>query len=82
MSIVPVSGDILNEVVLHENTTMPTTRLLRLPSHPSYNTPPCEVLMPFAIRTFRRFPMHCAVTYNAGSFQELGTVWETLGWVP
>lgn len=24
--------------------------------------------MPFSIRPFRRFPMHCAVTYNAGQF--------------
>jgi hypothetical protein len=34
-------------------------RPLRLPSHPSYNTPPCEALMPF---TYRRFPVHCAVS--------------------
>ena len=25
--------------------------------------------MPFSIRHFRRFPVHCAVTYNAGPFQ-------------
>ena len=27
--------------------------------------------MPFSIRPFRRFPVHCAVTYNAGSFLTL-----------
>lgn len=31
--------------------------------------------MPFLIRPFRRFPVHCSVTYNAGSFQGQGTVW-------
>jgi PilZ domain len=31
--------------------------------------------MPFSIRPYRRFPVHCAVTYNAGSFQGQGTVW-------
>ncbi len=31
--------------------------------------------MPFSIRPFRRFPVHCAVTYNAGPFQCQGTVW-------
>jgi hypothetical protein len=31
--------------------------------------------MPFSIRPFRRFPVHCAVTYNAGPFQGQGTVW-------
>ena len=41
--------------------------------------------MPFSIRPFRRFPVQCAVTYNAGLFQVQGTVWnisqrvETLG---
>ena len=29
--------------------------------------------MPLSIRTYRRFPVHCAVTYNAGSFQGKGT---------
>ena len=24
--------------------------------------------MPFSIRPYRRFPMHCPVTYNAGPF--------------
>jgi hypothetical protein len=31
--------------------------------------------MPFLIRPSCRFQMHCAVTYNAGSFQGQGTVW-------
>ncbi len=31
--------------------------------------------MPFSIRAFQRFPVHCAVTYNAGPFQGHGTVW-------
>ena len=31
--------------------------------------------MPFSIRAFQRFPVHCAVTYNAGPFQGQGTVW-------
>jgi hypothetical protein len=31
--------------------------------------------MPFALGPFRRFPVQCAVTYNAGPFQGQGTVW-------
>jgi len=31
--------------------------------------------MPFVIRPFRRFPVQCAVTYNAGMFQGEATVW-------
>lgn len=31
--------------------------------------------MPFSIRSYRRFPVHCAVTYQAGPFQGQGTVW-------
>ena len=31
--------------------------------------------MPFSIRPSRRFPVQCAVTYNAGPFQGQGTVW-------
>lgn len=31
--------------------------------------------MPFSIRPFRRFPVHCSVTYNAGLLQGQGTVW-------
>ena len=31
--------------------------------------------MPFSIRPYRRFPVHCAVTYHAGLFQGQGTVW-------
>jgi hypothetical protein len=27
--------------------------------------------MPFSIRPHRRFPVHCAVTYNAGPFLKL-----------
>src|ERR1043166_9189759 len=31
--------------------------------------------MPFSIRSFRRFPVQCSVTYNAGPFQGQGTIW-------
>ena len=31
--------------------------------------------MPFSIHPFRRFPVKCSVTYNAGPFQGQGTVW-------
>jgi hypothetical protein len=27
--------------------------------------------MPFSIRSYRRFPVHCAVTYHAGPFLKL-----------
>ena len=38
--------------------------------------------MPFSIRPYRRFPVQCAVTYNAGPFQGQGTVWNfsCMGW--
>ena len=38
--------------------------------------------MPFSIRPFRRFPVQCSVTYNAGAFQGRGTVWNfsCAGW--
>ena len=38
--------------------------------------------MPFSIRPFRRFPVQCSVTYNAGRFQGQGTVWNLscTGW--
>ncbi|NOS81297.1 MAG: PilZ domain-containing protein [Nitrospira sp.] len=38
--------------------------------------------MPFSIRPFRRFPVQCSVSYNAGSFQGQGTVWNlsSAGW--
>jgi hypothetical protein len=38
--------------------------------------------MPFSRRYYRRFPVHCAVTYNAGPFQGQGTVWNLsyTGW--
>src|ERR1044072_5022190 len=38
--------------------------------------------MPFSIRSFRRFPVQCSVTYNAGPFQGQGTVWNLscTGW--
>jgi len=38
--------------------------------------------MSFSIRPYRRFPVQCAVTYNAGSFQGQGTVWNLscTGW--
>ena len=32
--------------------------------------------MHFSVRPYRRFPVHCAVTYNAGAFQGQGTVWK------
>ena len=31
--------------------------------------------MPFLTRPSRRYPVHCAVTYNAGLFEGHGTVW-------
>ena len=31
--------------------------------------------MPFTLRLHQRFPVHCAVTYHAGTFQGQGTVW-------
>jgi hypothetical protein len=31
--------------------------------------------MPFSIRSYQRFPVQCAVIYNAGSFQGHGTIW-------
>ncbi len=31
--------------------------------------------MPLTLRSFRRFPVHCAVTYHAGPFQGQGTIW-------
>ena len=31
--------------------------------------------MPFIIRPYRRFPVHCPVSYNDGTAQGLGTVW-------
>jgi len=34
--------------------------------------------MPFAIRLYQGFPVHCSVTYNAGLFQGQGTVWNYL----
>jgi hypothetical protein len=38
--------------------------------------------MPFSIRPDRRFPVHCAVSYNAGPFQGQGTIWNLscTGW--
>ena len=38
--------------------------------------------MPFSIRPHRRFPVNCAATYNAGSFQGQGTIWDLscTGW--
>ena len=38
--------------------------------------------MPFSIRPFRRFPVQCSVTYNAGPFQGQGTIWNVscTGW--
>jgi hypothetical protein len=31
--------------------------------------------MSFIIRSYRRFPVQCPVSYNAGTSQGLGTVW-------
>jgi hypothetical protein len=31
--------------------------------------------MPFSIRPFLRFPVHCSVSYNASPFQSRGAVW-------
>jgi hypothetical protein len=31
--------------------------------------------MPVTLRPFRRFPVQCPVTYNAGPFQGQGTIW-------
>ncbi|HEV8328748.1 MAG TPA: PilZ domain-containing protein [Nitrospiraceae bacterium] len=38
--------------------------------------------MPFTIRRFRRFPVQCSVSYNAGPFQGQGTIWNLscTGW--
>jgi hypothetical protein len=38
--------------------------------------------MPFSIRPYRRFAVHCSVTYNVGPFQGQGTVWNLscTGW--
>ena len=38
--------------------------------------------MPFSIRLFGRFPVHCSVSYNAGPFQRQGTVgnFSCTGW--
>ena len=38
--------------------------------------------MPFTLRPYRRFPVKCAVTYNAGPFQGQVTVWNfsCTGW--
>jgi hypothetical protein len=38
--------------------------------------------MPFVVRPYRRFPVQCAVTYNAGPFQGQGTIWNfsCTGW--
>ena len=31
--------------------------------------------MPFTLRLYQRFPVHCSVTYHAGTFQGQGTIW-------
>ena len=38
--------------------------------------------MPFSIPLYRRFPVQCSVTYNAGPFQGQGTIWNLscTGW--
>ena len=34
--------------------------------------------MPFTLRPFRRFPLHCIVTYNVGLFRAKGHDLESL----
>jgi hypothetical protein len=34
-------------------------RTLRRRSPPAYNTPRCEAPMPFTLRLYQRFPVHC-----------------------
>jgi hypothetical protein len=48
----------------------PTPRLV-VCSFFSYNTPPCEAIMPFSIRPYRRLPVHSAVPYHADTFLKL-----------
>ena len=38
--------------------------------------------MPFTLRLYQRFPVHCSVTYHTGLFQGQGTVWNfsRIGW--
>jgi hypothetical protein len=49
---------------------------LRFDRLASYNTSlPREASMPFSIRLFRRFPVQCVVSYSAGPFKGVGTVW-------
>ena len=38
--------------------------------------------MSFSIRPYRRFPVQCSVTYNTGSFQGQGIIWNLscTGW--
>ena len=38
--------------------------------------------MPFVLRPYRRFPVQCPVTYNTGSFEGRGTIWNlsSNGW--
>jgi len=31
--------------------------------------------MPYTLRLYQRFPVHCSVTYHAGLFQGQGTIW-------
>jgi hypothetical protein len=44
--------------------------------------PLCEAHMSFTLRPYRRFPVQCAVTYNAGPFKGQGTIWNLscTGW--
>jgi len=37
--------------------------------------------MPFSIRPFRRFPLHCAVTYNAGALLKLPSAYCSGFWL-
>jgi hypothetical protein len=38
--------------------------------------------MPFSIRPYRRFPVHCSVTYNAGPFLKLPPAYCSGFWLP
>ncbi len=50
------------------------TLALRFDPYP-YTLASGEAPMPFTLRLYQRFPMHCAVTYRAGLVQGQGTVW-------
>ncbi|MEO8327537.1 MAG: hypothetical protein ABI618_16920, partial [Nitrospirota bacterium] len=59
-----------------------STPRLAVSSAPSYNTPPCEAIMSFSVRSYLRCPVYCSVTYHGGLLQGQGTVWNfsLYGW--